>query len=244
MTSALFHGIICTRWNILVVITIKERKNTTNKLFIFAGMTDDEINDITSDIAFTVQAYARTETIFSPESYRKEMGFIISGECEVRQTTHEDGKIILNTLRPGDSFGILTIFGDGDPFPTQVYARKNTEILFIEKETMLRLIEKSPMVARNVIEFLAKRVAFLNKRIGTVSKSTVDSKLASYLISECKRLGSVELNVNLKRCSEIIGAGRTSVYRSLENLKNNGYIKAENKIITILNLENLEEFSK
>ena len=226
------------------MIRIKDTLAAMKNWFIFAGMPTDEIYGLTKEASFVRRAYTRGETIFSPEIYRCEMGFILTGECEVRQTTHDDGKIILNTLHSGDSFGILTIFGDGEPFPTQIYARKNSEIIFIDKPTLLMLIDKSPTVSRNIIEFLANRVNFLNKRINTVSKSNVDSKLASFLIGEAKKLGTTELSINMKRCSESIGAGRTSVYRSIENLKNDGYIKAENKIITITDLQKLEEFLK
>lgn len=191
-----------------------------------------------------MREYPRGEMIYSPDEYKPEVGFVLSGECEVTQHAHDDGKIILNTLRVGDSFGVLAVFNPEEQFPTQVYARKNSEILFITKEELLGMIEASPRVAMNVIEFLARRVSFLNRRIGTVSRSTVDSKLASFLLGESRRLSSDEMTLNMKRCSETIGAGRTSVYRSLKNLENSGYITAENKIITIINKNKLEELTK
>ncbi len=52
------------------------------------------------------------------------------------------------------------------------------------------------------------------------------------------------MSLNMKRCSESIGAGRTSVYRSLKNLETSGYITAENKYITIIQKDKLEEMTK
>ena len=195
-------------------------------------------------LAYDVREYPRGEMIYSPDEYKCEVGFVLSGECEVTQHAHDDGKIILNTLRVGDSFGVLAVFNPEERFPTQVYARKNSKILFIARDELMRMIEASPKVAMNVIEFLARRVSFLNRRIGTVSRSTVDSKLASFLLGESRRLSSDEMTLNMKRCSETIGAGRTSVYRSLKKLENSGYIAADSKIITIIDKCKLEELTK
>lgn len=217
-------------------------KQFKKELFILQGLSDEEINEATETVKYEVKDFLRGEVIYSPTSYEKRIGFILLGECEVR-SHRGDGKVILNILGVGDSFGILAVFKD-EPFPTEVYARKNTSVLFVDGSDLISMIEHSGKVSLNVIRFLAERVSFLNGRINTVTKIGVDKKLASYLLSKQKKLGENVIEFNFKKCAETIGAGRASVYRALDSLVSKGYIEAENKIIKILDIKSLEDFIK
>ena len=211
--------------------------------FLFKGLSDEELDSIIESDSFTTAKYGRGETIYSPETYEHKLGFIISGECEIRQLSSDGSKVILNTLRSGDSFGILSIFRE-DEFPTDIHARRNTEILFISKESLEWMLERSHKVSLNVMRFLADKVAFLNGKIETVTQVSVEKKLGSYLMAKSKLLGKSTFSLNLKKCAESIGVGRASVYRAINSLKSKGYIAAECKSVNIISKENLEEFLK
>ena len=213
------------------------------KTFLFSDIKMNEAELLLNDIEYTVLSYARGETVYSPEKYSDAVGFVVNGLCEVKQRNNIDGNVILNTLNPGDSFGFLAIFSS-EAFPTYIYAKKNSEIVFLSKKSIEALIRSSDEIAINMIKFLSDRVSFLNKKISTVTKSSVDAKLAAFLLFQAKLQKTDEPKFNLKKCSESINAGRTSVYRSIDFLKNCGYITAENKTIKILNKTKLEELSK
>ena len=218
-------------------------KNYLKNTFLFSGIEDGMYECLIEKLDMRKVKYSRTEIIYSPKSFSTEVGFILSGECEIRQHASDSGKVILNTLHCGDSFGILAAFGK-EVFPTEVYAKKNSEILFITSDSLTSLIRASSDVALNVIHFLSERVVFLNKRIEAATLGSVDKKLASYLLNLSARENTSTVSLNFKRCSETISAGRASVYRSIESLKNKGYIEAENKFIKILDKEKLEDFIK
>ena len=222
------------------VIEIKEFIKQT---FLFNNIDDAELEKLTRTLDYRVTEYSRGDVIYSPDSFCREVGFVLNGECEVLQHTSEGGKVILNTLGAGDSFGILAVFGEGD-FPTEVQAKKKCRVLFLTGDAICSLVERSGSVAMNVIRFLTRRVNFLNQRLEATTLGSVDKKLASYLISQSEAEGSSVITLNYKRCSEIICAGRASVYRAIENLKTKGYIMAENKIITILDKDKMEDFIK
>ena len=211
-------------------------------IFLFSGVDDETIDNLSQSVDFEIIKYSRSQSIFTPESYSQKIGFVYEGECEVRCRS-AGGKALLNLIKKGESFGILAALGKTE-FPTEIYARKNSTVIFMNKDGLISLINSSPKIAMNVISFLADRVAFLNKKINIVTKSNVEKKLASYLISRYKNEGKSSLEFNMKRCSESISVGRCSVYRAIENLKNKGYIEAENKIISILNFKELEKFAK
>ena len=182
--------------------------------------------------------YRRGELVFSEECGTKRVGFVLSGECEVRRTRADDTAVILNTLRQNDSFGILSVFSDKD-FPTSIFARKSSAVLFFEKQDVLCITQKYPKASLNLINFLTEKLVFLNRKIATYSEGSVEEKLSSFLLSEYKKRGS-HFPLNCKRCSEELGVGRASVYRAIDNLAREGTISYFEKQIKIICPEGLE----
>ena len=213
-------------------------------LFLFRGIEPSKTDLLLKKIKPEIKSYLRTEKIYTPTDFYEKVGFVISGKCEVRRPDTPERHVTINTLNPGDPFGILAIFGERELFPTEIYATKNTSVLFIKKEDILWLIRQNGDVAINVITFMSTRISFLNEKIATFSGSTVEMKLASHLLSRYQKSGTLEFPFNCKHCSEAISAGRASIYRALLVLENEGVIKHENKKIIILDLEGLERISK
>jgi len=181
--------------------------------------------------------------IYSPDSYQRKIGFVISGECEVCRIKHDGGRVKLNTLSRGQSFGISAVFSDGD-FPTVIYAARRAEVVFITRDELMSLINAIPEVALNIIRFQNDRIAFLNKKIETFSAGTVEERLACFILDEYRKQGSSELALNRMKTADKLGVGRASLYRALDSLADSGIIKPETKKIYIIDPEGLERITK
>ncbi len=213
-------------------------------LFLFRGIEPSKTALLMKKIEPEIKSYQRTEKIYTPTDFHEKVGFVISGKCEVRRPDSSERHVTINTLCPGDSFGILAIFGEKERFPTEIYATQHTTVLFIKKEDVIWLIRQNGDVAINVITFMSTRISFLNEKIATFSGSTVEAKLASHILSRYQKAASLQFPFNCKHCSEAISAGRASVYRALLVLENEGLIEHENKKIIIKDLSGLERISK
>lgn len=215
-----------------------------SNLFLFSGIDSEKVALLIKKINPEVSDYQRGEKIYTPTDFHEKVGFIISGKCAVRRPDTQDRHVTINTLSSGDSFGILTIFNESECFPTEIFAVKNTTVLFIKKEDVLWLIRQNGDVAVNTIAFMSTKISFLNKKIATFSGSTVEAKVARHILSRYEACRSNELTFNCKHCSEAIGSGRASVYRALLSFEKEGLIKHENKKIFIIDPEGLERISK
>lgn len=215
-----------------------------SKVFLFAGLPEEKLSAALSECEPELRSYRRGDIIYSPESFEKEIGFVYSGECEVKRRKCDGSELVLNSLKSGESFGILAVLSNEDEFPTVISAKSTVEVFFIKKSKLMRLIRHYPTVAMNVINFLTKKISFLNKKVATFSSESVEEKLRSFLLAEYKKCGATEFALNCKKCSEIISAGRASVYRGLDALTQTGLIKYENKKIFILDLNGLERTKK
>ena len=106
-------------------------------LFLFRGIQPSKTDLLLKKIKPEIKSYLRTEKIYTPTDFYEKVGFVISGKCEVRRPDTPERHVTINTLNPGDPFGILAIFGERELFPTEIYATKNTSVLFIKKEDIL-----------------------------------------------------------------------------------------------------------
>lgn len=206
------------------------------------------LDDKTYDHAYSILSkekvvFERGEIIYSPRSYQRKIGFVVSGECEVCREKHDGGRVKLNTLSQGQSFGISTVFSSED-FPTLIYATRRVEIVFITQGELEKLIDAIPAVALNIIKFQSDRITFLNKKIETFSAGSVEDKLACFILDEYRKFGERDLTLNRMKTADKLGVGRASLYRALDSLAEAGIIKLETKKIHIIDPISLERMRK
>lgn len=211
----------------------KKEFSFLSNTFLFSNLSDEEIHSLPVDIETESILCEKGQHIDIAHCEEKRIAFVLAGECEV---LHE--KLILNTLKKGDSFGILSIFSN-EPYPTTILAKKESHILLLKKETLLSLIECSPKIAMNVISFLAGRITFLNQKVATLGGSSVVDKCRSYLKDQYHKYGAC-ISLSISSVARKIGVGRASLYRALDILKEKGILTYEESLVNILRPDLLE----
>ena len=219
-----------------------EQSEALRYCFLFKGLGFEEIEALISKSTPQIEAFSRGDTIYSPSTFRKKIGLILEGRCEVRHSRSHGSGVVMNVLREGDSFGVLAAFSENE-FPTEIVAAKISKVMFFDKKDIISFVESRSEIAMNLITFMVNRIEFLNEKIFTFSGGNVEQKLASYLISEAKTKGE-NFDFNRKKTAEAISAGRASVYRALDSFAELGILKYDSKKIYLLDLEGLERISK
>ena len=210
--------------------------------FLFQGINEDMLSRIIEGSPPTVISFKRGDLVYSSSKLRS-VGFILSGRCEIRLDKSDGTKTVLNILEQSDSFGILSVYSS-DEFPTQVYATKNSEIVFFTDEQIKYFVNNYSHISSNLIAFLANRISFLNKKIATFSGSRVEARLAAFLLTERAKYQSDSFPFNAKKTSEKINVGRASVYRGIDALEELSLIELVDKKIYIKDLFGLERITK
>ena len=208
-------------------------------IFPFKGIKEKTLRDIFLEYDFKIVGFSKNETVFSKSNYRKTVGFIIDGTCEVQRERNCGDSIPLNSLTRYSAFGILSVFSPNAEFPTVIKASSPTKIMFISGDDMIAMVKKYRTVALNIITFLSDRIAFLNKKIETFSEKSTCAKLASYLLAKYKTCGS-EIVVSRTKLSAELGVGRASLYRDIDTLVSKNLISTDKKKIIIICPEGLE----
>ncbi len=205
----------------------KKEESFLSRSFLFKGMSEGEVYSLLSDTSAESIRCARGEKIKISQA----LAFVYSGECEIIRRHGEHERLVLNILKSGDSFGILSVFTEA-PAPTEILAKKECSILFLSRTSLVTLTEKSPAVAMNIIRFLSDRVSFLNQRIATLASTTVSEKLASHIKEEMQKNGTC-FPFQAAKVARRIGAGRASLYRALSALSGDGVLSHEEGLLRI-----------
>ncbi len=210
--------------------------------FLFRDVDGEQLSELIRDNCPTLVKYKRGDIIYSSASSKRQVGFVISGQCEIRRERIDTGPVLLNSIGVSESFGILSVFSD-EEFPTRVVAARGCEIAFFSDGQIRAFIAQSEQINLNLINFLAGRIVFLNKKIATFSGSRITDRLAAFLLCEMAKQGRLSFPFSYVKCGEEINAGRASVYRAVASLEAEGLIKVTEKRIQIIDRTGLERIT-
>ena len=99
---------------------------------VFSGASRDTLARLCS---CNVRGFRGGETIYSPASFFRGIGIVISGTLAVHGKNGERD-VLLRTIDKGGMFGAAALFGGSGEYVSTVSAKKKSEVLFVPEETL------------------------------------------------------------------------------------------------------------
>lgn len=198
---------------------------------LFKKLTDSDWLQISDYFNSEPQLFETGSIIYSPAHYLRSLGIVLKGSAIVKR---ENGTL-MSILSPGDFFGIPVLYSD-KPFPTEIEAKSECSVLFIEREEFTVMMNSVPRLTEIFCGYLSDRILFLNDRLDSISFANSDDRLYAYLVSYSSKIGDAtfSLPVSFSDLSSILSIGRTSLYRSFDNLQVKGLLIKNEKQITLI----------
>lgn len=202
---------------------------------LFDGSKRDEIKAFLlhslDNAIITIKTFPKQKTIYSPNSYQRELGIIASGKILVEKG---DG-ILLNILEEKDCFGVAALFGDTGKYVATLRSASETVVVFLPMPVIEDIFRQHSQVAVNYIEFLSSRIHFLNHKIDSFTSPATTDALLDYINTQSFQAGKTtfSLPIPVSKLADMLHIGRTSLYRSFKILEQQGIIKKEGKSITL-----------
>ncbi len=193
---------------------------------LFSGLSAAEERRIAAAMNEPV-CYAPGATVYGNDSFRRAVGFILSGSVAVHAAGTGPRTLMMNRLRAGDMFGVAALFDTDDTYVTQITAEEETRIAFLSQETMSVLLAAIPHLAENYIRFLSGRIRFLNRKLAIVTTGHAENRLYQYLSAHQNEDGTVQLPPSMVELAHTLNIGRSSLYRAVDALLNAGVLLRE-----------------
>lgn len=162
------------------------------------------------------------------------LGLVLSGKFTIKSA--DGGRVLMNSVCAGEVFGAATVFLGGNEVST-ITAVKKSEVLFVPCAVLEKMFAEDSGFAVGYARFLSEKIQFLSKKIIALSSPRADVALAAFL---CDKRGSGdEIKLNCAACAKKLGIGRTTLYRAVKTLEDDGIISYVDGKIIIRDAEKL-----
>ncbi|MCB9135858.1 MAG: Crp/Fnr family transcriptional regulator [Anaerolineales bacterium] len=129
--------------------------------------------------------YTGDEIIFLEGDPCQGLYLVETGWLKVFKLARTGREQVLHFLGPGETFNALSVFTDA-PNPATVMALEPSTVWLIRRETMLKLLETHPPLARMVIQDLAGRLLHMISLVEDISLRPVEGRLARFLLEQAE----------------------------------------------------------
>jgi CRP/FNR family transcriptional regulator len=146
---------------------------------------------------------------------------------------------VLQTLGPGDVFNAVSVFTDA-PNQATVTALETSRVWLVPREVLLRMMDKQPALARQVVKDLAGRVMHLVRLVEDLSLRSVEARLARLILEQAdgetlqRRRWATQAEM-----ANRLGTVPDVANRALRKLAEAGMIRVERHQIQILDKDGL-----
>lgn len=194
------------------------KDKTLGDLFIWQGLPAEEI-DLCLQQLPAPRTYEKGTTVYSERDFPRAFAVVLEGKVAVR--SHSGAMV--RTFEPGGVFGVTALFGS-QRYASTITVLSRAKLQFIEEAQLTEWMAKYPTISMNYIRFLHQRILYLNDKIRLYTEGSVEERLSSYIAAHTAPNGEIIINGGLAALARKLNIGRTSLYRTLEQL-------AEKKII-------------
>ena len=165
------------------------------------------------------------------------IGIVISGYMQIIRTDYNGNRTIIEELTENDVFGTTISSLTNE---CEIITKEDTKIVIIDFNNILNDVENNlsyyKQFIKNLLEIYSDKINTKNERIEILTKKTIRDKLLEYFKIVSKRNNSkkIYLTMTYIELADYLAVDRSAMTRELKNLSEEGFIKREDKKITLL----------
>lgn len=210
---------------------------------LFKGINEEDILDKLSKCDYSIKNYNKDSIIAVENDDCHSLGIILRGSVEIHKP-FPSGKIVtINNFYEGNIFGEALVFSGSHVYPATIIASSDSDIMYISKENIIKLMKNQDIILENFMSVLSNRILMLNDRITTLSYDTVRKKIANIILIEYSKQKNKYLLLPFcrRKMAQLLNIPRPSLSRELMKMKEDKIIDYYKNRLQILNMDLLEE---
>ncbi|MEO5893174.1 MAG: Crp/Fnr family transcriptional regulator [Ferruginibacter sp.] len=190
----------------------------------------------------------RGELVFKEGDEVKGMFFIFHGVVKVHKKWGAEKELIIRFAKNGDIVGHRG-FGDEIVYPVSCTVLEPCTICFIDLDFFKTTLRVNNAFTTGLLMFYAEELQRSERKMSNLAHMQVKGRIADSLISLINKFGvtaagAIGLSVSRQDLASYSGTTYETVFRVLNELIRDEVIAADNKSITILNMNLLTDLVK
>ena len=220
---------------------------TIARAHLFQALPLSAIEDLTQRVQ--VRRAAAGSTVVSQDEPGESMYVIMTGRVKVVIFGENGREVTLSILRPGDSFGEMSLF-DGEVRSANCIAVEPSTLLTLSRDDLLRHLSNHPRTALNLLGEMSRRLRRADESIAQLALCDVNERLVYRLVSLAKDEGTespegilVRRRPTQQELANMIGSCRETISRAFNQLARDGLIIARGRSLVVTH-SLMEQFGK
>lgn len=196
---------------------------------MFRGCSPEEIRAVLELIKYRTRSFEKDSIIYHTGDTVTEIGLVLSGSVQMEATNLFGDRSILGVVPCGDTFAGSYACSPDQPILVDVVARENSQILFIQVESLFEAAGQHhciPIIVRNLLTIAAKKNFALTLRIFHSTPRKIRDRLSSFFSEQMTMQNSnhVIIPFDRQQLADYLGVERTALSKELAKMKSDGLI--------------------
>jgi len=222
---------------------LNQRVTLVQQFSLFSGISAGDCADVLS--AAHERYFSRRQTILREGDPVEQISLLTSGWVKMTQFGQNGSEVILRLGGPGELLGAL---GPGGTHCSTVQALQSSTALFWEAAIFESVLERFPILRRNIGRILGECLRELENRFREMSTKKVAPRLSSQLIRLLNQIGQavngeVEISLSREELAQLTGTTLFTVSRLICQWEQRGIVATRRKAVLVRNLPALIELS-
>ncbi len=209
---------------------------------LFQGLDRHALCDLAA--MAVLRRLKRDEVLFDEGDAAEALFLLASGEVTLLKSSAEGRERFLRRVRPGEVFAEAAMFA-GEDYPATALARGASEVISITRKDFLAYVSLHPAVSLAILGAMARLLRHLNGLLTELSLSSVEARLASWLLRRSRAVGSREflLGIAKKELAFRLGTVPETLSRNLAKLSRGRVIRVAGERVTLRDVKRLHELA-
>ena len=163
------------------------------------------------------------------------LDFVLSGSLVAYSLAESGSAANIFEFNKNSIIGANLLFGDNRKYPLNIYCLSDCTLVHISTEAVSDFLRCYDFVMK-FVRSLSKNSQGMNQKIAMFTQKNLKENILDYLyqLSIQQNSETVVIPISKRQLADYFGVQRPSLFRAMKNLKDEGFLKINNREIVIL----------
>jgi CRP-like cAMP-binding protein len=189
------------------------------------------------------RTFRRGQVVFTTGDPSDTLIVVISGRVKVVVRSADGGELTLTIIKPGGMFGELSV-ADSGPRSADAETLEECQLLLVPREAVRDICTRVPLAAEALMNSLATILRRLTEAASDLVFLDLPRRVAKVLLSQPRDShGTIRPRMSQEELAHQAGSTRQTVNAALRGFEKRGWIKVQDRAVTIKQVEALGRFA-